>query len=47
VAQDWDDDKRQALNEQYLASLLAKYNIVVEDAEPAATLASLGGGAAQ
>jgi hypothetical protein len=31
VAQDWEDDKRQELNEQYYASLRARYDVVIED----------------
>lgn len=42
VAQDWEDDKRQELNEQYYESLLARYKIVVEDDPSEATLAALG-----
>jgi hypothetical protein len=41
VAQDWEGDTRQELNDQYLAGLLARYKIVVEDDPSEATLASL------
>jgi hypothetical protein len=31
VRQDWADDKRQELNEQFIGGLLARYNVVIED----------------
>jgi hypothetical protein len=31
VRQDWEDERRQDLNEQFIAGLLARYNVVIED----------------
>jgi len=32
VRQDWENDKRKQLNEQYLARLMDRYNVTIEDA---------------
>ena len=34
VLQDWEDLRRETVNEEYYAALLARYNVVIEDAEP-------------
>jgi len=31
VRQDWTDDKREQLNEQYIASLIGRYDVTIED----------------
>jgi parvulin-like peptidyl-prolyl isomerase len=31
VRQDWEDDKREQLNEQYIASLMGRYDVTIED----------------
>jgi hypothetical protein len=31
VRQDWENDKRLALNEQYIASLMGRYQVTIED----------------
>jgi len=31
VRQDWEDDKRAQLNEQYIASLMGRYDVTIED----------------
>ncbi len=41
VKQDWQDDKREKLNEQYYASLQARYPVVIEDDSVADGLATL------
>jgi parvulin-like peptidyl-prolyl isomerase len=33
VRQDWEDDKREQLNEQYIASLMGRYDVTIEDAD--------------
>jgi parvulin-like peptidyl-prolyl isomerase len=32
VRQDWENDKREQLNEQYIASLMGRYDVTIEDA---------------
>jgi len=34
VAADWDSEKRERLNDEYIASLLRRYNVIVEGEEP-------------
>ena len=31
VRKDWEDDKREQLNEQYIASLMGRYDVTIED----------------
>jgi parvulin-like peptidyl-prolyl isomerase len=31
VRQDWEDDKREQLNEQFIASLMGRYDVTIED----------------
>ena len=31
VRQDWEDDKREQLNDQYIASLMGRYDVTIED----------------
>jgi len=37
VAQDWEDERRATFNEEYYAALRARYEIVVEDIDPASS----------
>lgn len=41
VAQHWEDDKRRQLNEQYYASLRARYKVVIEDGRTTEELTAL------
>lgn len=41
VAEDWGDDKRREINEQYYASLRERYNVVVEDGAEEQEVAAL------
>jgi hypothetical protein len=41
VAEDWRDNKRQELNQQYYAALRERYNVVVEDGAEAQEVAAL------
>lgn len=34
VREDWSTDKREQLNEQYIASLIGRYNVTIEDEAP-------------
>jgi parvulin-like peptidyl-prolyl isomerase len=34
VRQDWEDEKRQELNQQFIAGLLARYKVIIEDQTP-------------
>ena len=34
VRQDWEDERRQDLNEQFIAGLLARYNVIIEGEPP-------------
>ncbi len=31
VRQDWENDKRQELNDKFIANLLARYEVIIED----------------
>jgi parvulin-like peptidyl-prolyl isomerase len=31
VRQDWENDKREQLNEQFIASLMGRYDVTIED----------------
>ena len=31
VRQDWENDKRQELNDKFIANLLARYDVIIED----------------
>jgi parvulin-like peptidyl-prolyl isomerase len=41
VRQDWEDDRRNEVNEKFIARLLARYNVIIEDVAPYEISASL------
>ena len=34
VRQDWEDDKRQELNDKFISNLLVRYDVIIEDQAP-------------
>lgn len=41
VAQDWEDERREELNDEFYAALLARYTVIVDDEPPSEDVAAL------